>query len=155
MASKAWRFYCEVCNWNKVTKTIEDNGLVEHKRTSVQKGLPRLVGGKVENPEVTNQIKKYKCPKCGRLVSARQITDVQHIQDEKIKLEELKKQQEKEKVEAESLDRILEKSFTSPEVYPKLTLEKPKPKESLDAALEKFLTPPAPTKGEDEKSNIT
>ena len=72
MAIKYYRLYCEICGHTIVTDG-SNLKLVEYKRSKIQKELPKL------NPTTNKTVagtwldlpKKYKCPKCGRLISAR------------------------------------------------------------------------------------
>jgi len=76
MASKYYRLHCEICGYNTITDGTNMN-LVEYKRSKVQKEIPRL------DPATNKTIpstwltlpKKYKCPKCGRLISARKFKE--------------------------------------------------------------------------------
>lgn len=65
VAIKTYRLYCEICNYSTITDGI-DIKLVEYKRSSVQKSLS-------EPGEFLTLPKKFKCPKCGRLLTSKQI----------------------------------------------------------------------------------
>ncbi|NIQ12876.1 MAG: hypothetical protein GTO02_00225 [Candidatus Dadabacteria bacterium] len=76
MAVKYYRLYCEICGHNIVTDGSDVN-LVEYKRSKIQKEIPKLdptTGKLVESTWLTLP-KKYKCPKCGRLISARKLKE--------------------------------------------------------------------------------
>jgi transcription elongation factor Elf1 len=73
MAIKYYRLNCEICGFNQVTDGSNIQ-LVEYKRSQIQKELPKIdpVTNKISHQRDMMKLpKKYKCPKCGRLVSAR------------------------------------------------------------------------------------
>lgn len=76
MAIKYYRLYCEICGYNTVTDGSNIN-LVEHKRSKIQKEIPKLdpATGKTVAATWITLPKKYKCPKCGRLISARKFKE--------------------------------------------------------------------------------
>ncbi len=71
MASKYYRLYCEICG-NCIISDGTNVNLVEYKRAQIQKEIPKLnkEGKTVPSTWITLP-KKFKCPKCGRLISAR------------------------------------------------------------------------------------
>ena len=73
MAIKYYRINCEICGFNQVTDG-SDIKLVEYKRSKIQKNLPTMdpITNKISHQKDMMKLpKKYKCPKCGRVVFAR------------------------------------------------------------------------------------
>jgi DNA-directed RNA polymerase subunit RPC12/RpoP len=66
--------FCDYCGWKKLTKDFSESDLVEVKNSS------------------ENQIRKFKCQKCGRLVRSRKAQDPQKDLDLRIKKENQKEQ---------------------------------------------------------------
>lgn len=70
MSVKLYRLYCEICNWKLVTDGSDEaaKALVEIKTSPVPTGLPRLdeETKQVVVPNAKKQVKKFKCPNCGR-----------------------------------------------------------------------------------------
>ena len=75
MSIKMYRLHCEICNYNKITDG-SDVKLIEYKRSPVMSEIPKLdpVTKKVIQKAPINLPKRFKCPKCGRLISARKIS---------------------------------------------------------------------------------
>lgn len=78
MAIKYYRLHCEICGYNSVTDGSNTN-LVEYKRSKIQKEIPKLdpSTGKTVESTWLNLPKKYKCPKCGRLLSPRRFKEAE------------------------------------------------------------------------------
>lgn len=75
MSTKYYRLCCEICGYNNVTDGSNTN-LVEYKRSKIQKEIPKLdPNGKTSKPSWITLPKKYKCPKCGRLISPRRYNE--------------------------------------------------------------------------------
>lgn len=76
MAVKYYRLYCEICGYSLVTDGSKVN-LVEYKRSKIQKEIPSLDPATEKTVPGTwlTLPKKYKCPKCGRLISARKFKE--------------------------------------------------------------------------------
>ena len=72
MAARYYRLVCEICGYTLVTDGTNVN-LVEYKRSKIQKELPKLDPATKKLAPATwiTLPKKYKCPKCGRLISPR------------------------------------------------------------------------------------
>jgi ribosomal protein L44E len=106
MANKAVRLYCEVCNWRTIVSSIADAGLVEVKRSSVPTGVPKRdpATGKVTTPDPIKVKSKYKCPKCGRLVTPVAVEDVQATQNDKMRQEELERRRSEQAAMADMAD---------------------------------------------------
>jgi len=103
MSKKYYRLYCEICNWKKVTDGSEIDGLVEVKTSPVPGGVPKFdpIKNKTITPKSIKQLKKYKCPKCGRVVTPRKITNPQ----EKIDQYNAEQEREKERKQWEALEK--------------------------------------------------
>ena len=76
MALKYYRLYCEICNYNTITDGTNVN-LVEYKRSKIQKEIPKLdpSTGKTAQGTWLTLPKRYKCPKCGRLLATRKFKE--------------------------------------------------------------------------------
>lgn len=76
MSSKYYKLHCEICGHTIVTDGTNIK-LVEYKRSRIQKEIPKLDPATNKLAEGTWLIlpKKYKCPKCGRLISPRKMKD--------------------------------------------------------------------------------
>jgi len=78
MATKYYKLHCEICGWTNVTDGTNVK-LAEYKRSRIQKEIPKLdwSTGKLAEGTWLNLPKKYKCPKCGRLVSPRRCKEIE------------------------------------------------------------------------------
>lgn len=76
MAVKYYRLYCEICGHSLVTDGLNIK-LVEYKRSKIQKEIPKLdpITEKTVEGTWLTLPKKYKCPKCGRLISPRKFKE--------------------------------------------------------------------------------
>lgn len=99
MSVKTYQLYCEPCGYKRITDGTDVHDLREVIMAAIprgapvfdplakQKNVPSLgqpgltVGGTVI-PEAMKQQKRFKCPKCGRVIMARQIQKTEHIPDE-------------------------------------------------------------------------
>jgi rubredoxin len=72
MAVKYYKLYCEMCGYNLITDGSNIT-LTEYKRSKIQKELPKLdpSTNKLAPATWITLPKKYKCPKCGRLIAPR------------------------------------------------------------------------------------
>lgn len=81
MAEKLYRLYCEICEWKIITDGNDDiaRSLVEIKTSSIPTGIPKLdeETKKIVTPAAKRQIKKFKCPNCGRGIRPKKIDNVQ------------------------------------------------------------------------------
>lgn len=68
MSSNKLRLYCDNCNFSQWLTEEKISGLVEYKRSSIQKNIPRLVNNSVVNTKPKELPKQFKCPGCGRLI---------------------------------------------------------------------------------------
>ncbi len=113
MTNKAYRFYCEVCNWKKITYGGDLDGLVELPTSPIPGGAPKPnpETGKVEAAKQRKQTKRFKCPQCGRLVIPKAITDHQKdLQDKLIA------QEKKEKLDEEGRTYGYQSSLGGPKI---------------------------------------
>jgi len=70
-----YRLNCEICGFNLYSDDSKIK-LVEYKRSKIQSKLPTINdSGKAEAGKSIDLPKKYKCPKCGRLLSAKKFKD--------------------------------------------------------------------------------
>ncbi len=78
MAIKYYKLHCEICGFTNITDG-SNTKLVEYKRSKIQKDIPKLDSstGEASKSSFISLPKKYKCPKCGRLVSPRKIQEVE------------------------------------------------------------------------------
>lgn len=76
MAIKFYRLHCEICGYNKITDG-SDIKLTEYKRSKIMADIPKLDPStkKVTQKDYIALPKKFKCPKCGRLIGARKIEE--------------------------------------------------------------------------------
>lgn len=81
MSVKLYRLYCDVCNWKLVTDGSDEiaKGLVEIKTSPIPMGIPKLdeETHKIIESSSKKQIRKFKCPKCGRGIRPVKIQDTQ------------------------------------------------------------------------------
>lgn len=76
-----FRMYCEICGFNTVVADNQELKFVEYKRSQVQGKLPSMDENfKIAKGEFLPMPKKYKCPKCGRLLAGKK--KVKEIKDE-------------------------------------------------------------------------
>ena len=74
---KLYQFYCEICNWKKIADGSGTQELVEIKTSPIPGGIPKRdpLSGKVVTPKPIKQKRRFKCPKCGRAVFAKLLSD--------------------------------------------------------------------------------
>jgi len=74
---KLYIIYCEPCGFKKLTDGSDVSGLVPYKQSRIPGGSPYrdLATGKIVTPESRPNSKKFKCPKCGRVVTVRKVAD--------------------------------------------------------------------------------
>lgn len=66
---QSYALHCD-CGFHKTTDGT-DFKLVEIKQSPTPSGLPVLLDGKIVTPPIHPRAKKFKCPKCGRGITAR------------------------------------------------------------------------------------
>ena len=83
MSKKVYQLYCEICNWKKITDG-SDIDLFQLKTADIPGGVPKLdpVEKKIVVPKSLKQRKKFRCPKCGRVVVPRKIANPQEKIDQ-------------------------------------------------------------------------
>jgi len=91
------KLHCEICNWTKVTDETGLN-LYEVKRSPVPAGVPYLnEKGKIVTPKSIPQPRKFRCPKCGRILGVKEAENPQEKVDryrQELAAEEERKQWE-------------------------------------------------------------
>lgn len=68
---KVYLLYCEPCGYTKKTESLDKEGLVEVKTTKIQKRVDKLKDNKKITGTFQTMPRKFKCPKCGRLITAK------------------------------------------------------------------------------------
>jgi predicted RNA-binding Zn-ribbon protein involved in translation (DUF1610 family) len=103
MSEKLYRLYCEMCGFNRYTNGTDITDLVPYARCVVQTGIPKIdpVTKKVVTKKPIALPKQFKCPKCGRLITARKVVE-----------------KPKEVMTDENIDSGSETSDAGPEVSP-------------------------------------
>ena len=74
---KLYLIYCEPCGFKKLTDGSDVSGLVPYKQSRIPGGSPYRdpATGQMVTPESRSNSKKFKCPKCGRVVTVRKVAD--------------------------------------------------------------------------------
>lgn len=82
MSVKTYQLYCEICGFKRITDGSDCTDLVEIKQGTVPRGIPFYDVEKktIVTPEPMPKKKKFKCPKCGRVVMARKLNEQQNNQ---------------------------------------------------------------------------
>jgi hypothetical protein len=75
MSQKIYRFYCEYCHYNRWTDGTDIQDLVPFKRSPIQSAVPKLdkQTKKTVSKPFINLPKQFKCPGCGRLITAKKV----------------------------------------------------------------------------------
>ena len=81
-SKKSYRFYCEICNFIKITDGRGEQDLVEIKRCPIPGGIPVLnkESGETDTPKAIKQPRLFRCPRCGRGMSVRKISSTAPVQ---------------------------------------------------------------------------
>lgn len=96
--AKKYMLLCNHCDYKKITDAEGVQKLYEYPINLLQKGIPlKNNEGKVEQPGTTPAKRKFRCEKCGRAITSREIPDVQAKLEEKLELERRTKEIEDEK----------------------------------------------------------
>ncbi len=84
MAVKLYQLYCDFCGYKRISDGSDVKDLREVKTSPIPGGIPFIdpLTKKVVAPKSSSQRKRFKCPKCGRSIMARQIQKTEHIPDE-------------------------------------------------------------------------
>jgi len=98
MSVKLYQLYCEICNYKRITDGSDVEDLNEIKTSSVPAGVPYIdfETNNVIVPKSKKQMRKFKCPNCGRLVMPRKIDNPQEKLAEKLEAEERKRKRHEE-----------------------------------------------------------
>lgn len=74
---KLYSIYCEPCGFKKLTDGSDVAGLIPYKQSSIPGGSPFRdpLTGQIKTPPAKQNSKKFKCPKCGRVVTVRKVAD--------------------------------------------------------------------------------
>lgn len=127
MSEKLYRVFCEICNWKLVTNGKDEAArkLVEIVTSPIPLGYPKIDSNtkQIVTSSPRKQIKKFKCPNCGRAVRPVQIEDVQNIitdkQDIKKRIEARNEEDwsagRKESVEGRTISRLPSTGISSEE----------------------------------------
>ena len=97
MSLKVYQLYCEICNWKSVTDGTEvEDKLYEYSTSPIPGGAPYVdpVDKKTVEKKSQKQPRKFRCPKCGRVVIPRQIDNPQEDVDLKNELKNRKTHEE-------------------------------------------------------------
>lgn len=71
--SKRFSLFCEPCGFRTTIADIDKVELIEIKTTYIQGKLPTLVQDKIVNKPNLNRPRKFKCPKCGRGITIKEL----------------------------------------------------------------------------------
>lgn len=74
-----YQLYCQICNWKKITDGEAVRELTEVKTSPIQREIPKFDKKKKETILSKDKVrrKRFKCPKCGRVVFPKKIDDPQ------------------------------------------------------------------------------
>ncbi len=102
MSVKTYQLYCEICNWKMITDGNDTAELVESKTASIPRGIPHYdENKKIVTPKDKQRIKRFKCPKCGRVVRPRKIDNPQQKLNDKLEAEERERKRYEEESKSE------------------------------------------------------
>ena len=90
MAIKLYQLYCEYCHWKRITDGSDIQDLIEIKKSSIQRNIPKLnpATKEVIPSKFKKQPKKFKCKDCGRPVSPKKIADPQALINQRLEEEQ-------------------------------------------------------------------
>jgi len=74
---KLYSIYCEPCGFKRLTDGSDVAGLIPYRQSAIPGGSPYrdLATGQIVTPQARPNSKKFKCPKCGRVVTVRKVAD--------------------------------------------------------------------------------
>jgi predicted RNA-binding Zn-ribbon protein involved in translation (DUF1610 family) len=74
---KLYSIYCEPCGFKRLTDGSDVSGLIPYKQSPIPGGSPYRdpLTGEIRTPPAKNNSKKFKCPRCGRVVTVRKVAD--------------------------------------------------------------------------------
>ena len=77
MSVKSYLLYFQYCGFKKLTDGTDAKDLIEVKTSPMMMTIPKLdpLTGKTIPAQFKNQKKRFKCPKCGRLVFPKKLKD--------------------------------------------------------------------------------
>ena len=89
-------FYCEICNWKLVSDNPCPKNLQEFKTASIPTNIPKLdpQTQKIVTSPDKKRLRRFKCPKCGRVFRPKKIANPQEVIDMKQAEVEAKKRRE-------------------------------------------------------------
>jgi hypothetical protein len=72
---KTYDFYCQVCGYHRTSDGSDVQDLVPVKQALLPGGVPFLdpVTRQTVVPKSFKRPKKFKCPRCGRVITARKV----------------------------------------------------------------------------------
>lgn len=83
MSLKHYQLYCDCCHYKRITDGTDIQDLVPVKTSPIQQGIPYidpLTKKTVTSPYKPQKL-RFKCPKCGKVIMARQITFVEDVNE--------------------------------------------------------------------------
>ena len=101
MSLKFYQFYCGNCGYKRFTKGDDIQDLIEVKTSPIPRGSPQLdplakktmtpaginqpaiIATGITTPPSIKQCKKFKCPKCGFVIKAKQLKEQDYEQTNK------------------------------------------------------------------------
>lgn len=77
MSVKTYLLFCQYCSYKKITDGTDVKDLIEVKTSPLMTSIPKAdpITGKTIAAQFKNQKKRFKCPKCGRLIFPKKIKD--------------------------------------------------------------------------------
>lgn len=75
MSVKLYLLLCDYCGYKKITDGTDAKDLIEVKTSPIMTKIPTLdpITQKTSPAHFKNQKKRFKCPKCGRLLFPRKL----------------------------------------------------------------------------------
>ena len=72
---KQYQFFCDNCNYKRLTNGSDIQDLIPVKTSPVPGSIPYIdpLTKKTIYPPAKSQKKKFKCPKCGKIIIAKEI----------------------------------------------------------------------------------
>jgi len=125
MGAKVYRFYCDYCNWKKITDgTDVKDTMNEYLTSPIPGGAPKLdeKTKKVITSKSIPQPRRFKCPQCGRLVFPKKITNPQ--EEMRLKQEALEREAAAEKERLSVMEEMKERAEKALEAENKAAKER-------------------------------